>query len=103
MAFDDPDFTRRVDVAPSGSYSPSTGQVAVGTGAVAIAGSGAGRTCITIYNPAASANPVFVGFAGVTATDGFQLDAGHGLSLAAQAQIYAISATGSQTVSFEDE
>lgn len=92
-----------VHVTPQAAYTPSVGQVAVGTVATAISGAGSGRSALTLYNPSANTESVFLSFSdAVTTADGYELDPGYGVTIGANAQVWAV-ASASTTVSFEDE
>ncbi len=83
--------------------APAVGQTSVGTAATTVSGGGTNRAAITVYNPSANADAVYLGWSsGVTTGDGYELDPGYGLTMTAQRQLYAIAAAAT-TVSWEDE
>lgn len=83
----------------------ATGQASVGTtiGGTLIAAEREGRGAITIVN--GGTTDVFVGLAGLTASNGVLLAGvkGQTLTLRTQAAIYGIVGSGSETVSFVEE
>jgi len=83
------------------SYSSiATGQVSVTASATQVVAARAGRKEVTIVNHATTA--VYIGGSGVTAATGLLLAGvqGQGITVTGGAAIYAIAASGSETVSF---
>jgi len=78
----------------------ATGQVSIASSATQIVAARAGRKEVTIVNHATTA--VYIGGSGVTATTGLLLAGvqGQGITVTGAAAIYAIAASGSETVSF---
>ena len=88
-------------VATTETYSSlATGQVSVASLATQIVPARAGRKEVTIVNHATTA--VYIGGSGITATTGLLLAGvqGEGITITGGAAIYAITASGSETVSF---
>jgi len=88
-------------VATTETYSNfATGQVSIASYATQIVPVRAGRKEITIANHGTTA--VYIGGAGVTAATGLFLAGvqGQGVTITGAAAVYAITASGSQTVSF---
>jgi hypothetical protein len=88
-------------VATTETYSNlATGQISVASSATQIVPARAGRKEVTIVNHATTA--VYIGGSGVTAATGLFLAGvqGQGITVTGAAAIYAITASGSETVSF---
>ena len=86
---------------PVGSNALATSQASIGTAAAQIVAAragatGTGRIAVTLYNFGAAT--VFYGNSGVTATTGMPLPAGAAATVNAQAAIYGIAASGTQTI-----
>lgn len=87
--------------------SPTSGQVSVtGSAAILVAApsSGTGRCSsgIVLYALAANTQNVFVGPSGVTSSTGYAIEPGKALSLDVDdpSRIYAVSASGTQTITY---
>lgn len=85
-------------VAEVGGVLNSTGQVSVGNTATQIIAAGT-RQAVLITNPSSTVT-VFIGGSGVTTGNGQELLPGNSLTLPVVSAVFAIVATGTQTVSF---
>lgn len=85
--------------AQAPTRSIATAQVSVGATATLTAGFRGNRVAVTIQNHGATA--MYCGNAGVTALTGFRLPGvdGASITIPSQAEIFCITAAGSQTVS----
>lgn len=81
----------------------ATAQVSVGTSATAIKAENLTRKRITIKNPAASGEALYIGVAGVTTGAGHVLDAGDAITLQTTAAIYGIFSGSAHNVSYLEE
>ncbi len=92
-----------LEIALQASNSPATGQYAVtGSAAQAVAARVA-RTGCTLHCPAASLQPIYIGFSGVTLATGYMLEPGHSVTIVSPNAIFAIAAGTGTTISYEDE
>ena len=97
-----PIFVNQVNI-PVGTATIATGQASVTSSASAVVASrtgaaGTGRADVTIFN--SGTNTVFLGASGVTSSTGIHLLAGANITLTTQSAIYAITASGSSTISY---
>ena len=112
MAADLPDWVTAVstptsvtiNVTTTGSSTPSYGQTSVGSTATAIASTRANRSGLSIHNLQGASAAVYLGTDNtVTTSTGLVLEPGMSVTFATPVQIYGIVASGSITVSWEDE
>ena len=109
---DAPDWTTTINtnvtvdnvVIATASSSPTYGQTTVTTAATAIAAPRTNRSGLSIHQLSTAIQDVYVGTDDtVTTATGLVLEPGMSVTFATPVQIYGIVATGSVTVSWEDE
>lgn len=93
-----------VDVVTVASSSPTYDQTAVGATATAIAAPRTGRSGLSIHNLSTATKSVYLGTDDtVTTATGLVLEPGGSVTFATPVQLYGIVASGTVTVSWEDE
>lgn len=95
--------TNTITPVPTGTTNFNTGQVTVASTATQIIAANATRTTVTVVN--LSTTDIFVGTAAVTTTTGQLLlgTKGSAITIGAIGAVYAIVATGTTTISYEEE